>query len=62
MLASHRTPIDWLACSQKQFEAIHESVSHTRSTSKNVIVDKAALEALLRDHAKLIDQLERRAA
>jgi hypothetical protein len=48
-----------LDCTQEQFEAIHDRLEHTRSTSATVTVPKAALEALLRDHSRLIEKLER---
>ena len=50
-----------LACSDEQYHNIHVAVDKTRSTSTTVKVDRDALAALLRDHAKLIE-VARRAA
>lgn len=41
-------------CTQAQFEAIHAALSKLRKGSKTATVDRAALEALLRDHSRLI--------
>lgn len=43
-----------LDCTLDQFTEIHRQVDRTRTTSTTVKVDKAALEALLRDHGKLL--------
>ena len=43
-----------LECSHEHFHEIQETVDRTRESKKTVIVSKAALAALLRDHSKLI--------
>jgi hypothetical protein len=48
-----------LVCSQDQFEALHDELDKTRRTSKTVKVDRAALQALLMDHSKLVNIAER---
>lgn len=48
-----------LKCSQDQFEGIHAGLSKVRSTSTTVKIDRAALAALLMDHAKLLRLAER---
>lgn len=40
-------------CSQEQFEQIHRDLDRTRKSSDTVKVNRAALDALLRDHADL---------
>jgi hypothetical protein len=50
-----------LKCTQAAFEGIHADLDRVRSTSTTVKVDKAALAALLMDHAKLISIAERAA-
>lgn len=53
-----RKPITCLTCSQDQFESLHEAVDKTRSTAATVKLPKAAIVALLMDHAKLVDMAE----
>ena len=38
---------------QEEFESLHESVETTRKSSKDVRVNKQALEHLLHDHSML---------
>ena len=52
-----RKPISYLTCSQEQFESVHEAVDKSRS--KSVKVDKATMMALLIDHSRLIEHVER---
>jgi hypothetical protein len=40
-----------------QFEGLHERIDKTRSTSKTVTVDRAALANLLMDHPAMIRKL-----
>ncbi len=40
-------------CSQEQFESLHRDIDRTRRTSDTVKVSRAALDALLKDHAEL---------
>lgn len=47
-----------LETTQAQFEGIHAALNRVRSTSKSVTVDREALAALLRDHSRLIKELE----
>jgi hypothetical protein len=53
---SYRERVPW--CSQAQFDALHEALDKVRSTSTTVKVDKAALSALLMDHANLLKGAE----
>jgi arsenate reductase-like glutaredoxin family protein len=48
-----------LKLSQEQFEALHSAHNKTRSTSKTVTVDRAALIAILMDHSNMVERLER---
>lgn len=41
-------------CSLDQFQLLHRAIDATRATSTTVRVPKDALEALLRDHGRLI--------
>jgi hypothetical protein len=50
-----------LQCSLAQYDALWAAFHATRRSSKTVTVDKAALGALLRDHAKLHDAATPRA-
>lgn len=43
-----------LECSHEAFGSLHEAVDRARKGTVRVEVEKASLEALLRDHAKLI--------
>lgn len=43
-----------LELTQEQFEALHGASDKTRRTSKTVKADKLALDALLRDHSRLL--------
>lgn len=54
-----RKPIPGLKCSQEQFEAIHERLARTRSTSETVTVDRKGLAALLQDYSRLHEIVER---
>jgi hypothetical protein len=47
-----------LDCTQAQFESLHDALARTRKSANNVIVDKAALQALLMDHSKIIAALK----
>lgn len=47
-----------LSCPQEAFEGIHDALDRTKRTSSTVKVDRAALQALLIDHAKLLQQVD----
>lgn len=44
-------------CNGARYNAIHESVHKARKGTKNVKVNKEALEQLLIDHCRLADKL-----
>ena len=50
-------PLITLNTSMAEFEALHERYDRTRSTSKSVTVERAALIHLLMDHSRLVDAL-----
>lgn len=52
-------PHDKLTCTMEQFEAIHAANAKTKRTSQTVTVDRAALQALLIDHTRLIQLAEK---
>jgi hypothetical protein len=47
-----------LDCSHEQFEGLHEAVNSVREKAPHVKVSKPALEALLRDHSRLLKEHE----
>lgn len=58
-MSAMKHPHDKLTCSQDQFESVHRALDKVRSTSTTVTVDRAALQALLIDHSKLIVMQEK---
>ncbi|RWJ00040.1 hypothetical protein [Mesorhizobium sp.] len=50
-------PLLSLYTTMREFEALHERYDRTRSTSRTVTVERAALIHLLMDHSRLVEAL-----
>jgi hypothetical protein len=48
-----------LRCTMAQFDGLQAAIHGTRATSRSVTVDKAALQALIADHAKVLGEAQR---